>query len=191
MNRGSYYYFEEDYISAIANYDTALLQSPYYAKAYLFRGSAYYNLNRFEDALKDFKFSFNLNPEYAFSNVLWVYGAIKNLKKEGETALEIILNASNKIISKKENYSEYAVLFANYYLGNISEDDLTLKTTEKDKEFEKYKKFQVYYHIGQNYLLKRKKEKAKEMFIMADKLYMPDNMIDPSDRPLDEWLQNL
>jgi tetratricopeptide (TPR) repeat protein len=60
-HQGNTYYYIDEYMLAISNYNEAIYLRPNYAEAYYFRGLAYFRNGAFERALTDFQTALSKN----------------------------------------------------------------------------------------------------------------------------------
>lgn len=155
-NRGTAKLYKYDLDGAIADYSKAIEFDQNSSNAYHQRGLAKYFKGDFEDAASDFEYSLKINPDQNYTP-LWLFLAREKNKKDGKTGL-----GEHAIKYVKNN--DWPDQFTKLFLGQIMPEDCLKLAAHEDVQQDKEKKCETYYFLGQYFLLKGERSKAKEYF---------------------------
>ena len=126
FEKGNSYSLSEQYDNAIYEYSEAIRLSVNYSEAYLNRALAYYELERYGDAVSDYEASGSSLNSDKFAAAYYGYGMALRKSKDYYDAID----AFSKAISLRSNYAE-----AYFQRGNATyENTEDYETANKDYE---------------------------------------------------------
>ena len=140
MNQG-HHVFKEDLVQSIGKYDLSLRFNPENAKAYYWRGVAYYRKKQFKPALEDLKKSIKHNPRH-FDSYLMIDHVLLETKQ-----WDTIISYWNRFIElEPENDRAYLERAGTFYHKKDYENSLNdlqcacdLGNAEACERYQKYK----------------------------------------------------
>jgi lipoprotein NlpI len=160
IHRGNAWVNKGDYERAIEDYTMAIENGPKYARVYYYRGNVYFIQGRFAEAEKDYEMyiRFRVEPRN-ISSMLWLYLARERAGKEGRKDL-----AEQ---AQQLDLAEWPGPVFSLYLGNAEPYEVLETTKDTDKKVERERRCEALFYLGQYYLLRDEKEKAKLKFMQT------------------------
>ncbi len=140
---------------AVADADRAVSLDPEYADAWMLRGSLRFDGGAYEQAIVDFRKLIELSPSDAKARI-WLFLATTRLGRDGKPDLATFRKALKD--------DDWMINVVRMYLGEITPEACLSAAAHKDPRRDNEQKCHAYYHMGQFYLLRGDKTKAREMF---------------------------
>jgi tetratricopeptide (TPR) repeat protein len=190
--RGNVYLFQGEFSRALAEYNRAMEIEPGEAVDYNNRGLAYSLLGNYEKALADFNKSIGLDPDYALAhrnlgNTYFFLGQFDKAKASyepvlnmGSSSQEVYYATIWHYLSLKRAGSSEAVRLDAHtnrldltewpgavlelFLGRTTPEGLLAAAKDRDKTAENQKLCEVYFYLGQYYLIMGEESKGRTMF---------------------------
>jgi len=191
FHRGTVYIYRGEFNRALADYNKAFELEPGDEVDYNNRGIAYRGLGNYDKALADFNKSLELNPNYvsahrSLGTTYFFLGQFDEAKASFEPVLG--MNSGSHVyyaliwyyLSHKRAGRAEAVRLAGYtnrldltkwpgpvlklFLGTTTPDGLFAEAKDRDKTAENQKLCEVYFYLGQYYLIMGEASKARNMF---------------------------
>jgi tetratricopeptide (TPR) repeat protein len=154
-NRGTVKLYKYDLDGAIADYNKAIEFDQKSPDRYCQRGLAKYFKENYDDAASDFEYSLKIDPRQIYTP-LWLFLAREKNKKDGKTGLR---EHTIKYVD-----DDWPAQFTKLFLGQITPDDCLKLADHEDVRQDKEKKCETYFFLGEYFLLKGERTKAKEYF---------------------------
>lgn len=145
-----------DLNGAIAEYTKAIKLNPKHKYAYKNRGNLYFYKTEFQKAMKDYQINLENHPKDKYS-AIWLY-LIKT--RIGENGISNLKSFYEKMNGKDKWITPVIQMF----LNEITPEKCLELSKHMDQITDKEQKCEVYFYIGQFYLIKGNNEKAKEYF---------------------------
>lgn len=161
--RGKAYIHMGQFYRSIADFNEAISLNPKDAEAYINRGVAFYYLNSFDTAEKSIKQSIQISPN-GYTNVPWLFLSSKRMGRKEDTDLKEWTKTYNPASNESTPVPITALNLEKIYppIGFVSGNE--------NPEEEIYRCIS-YFHMGQYYLLRNEREKARELFQKAFSTY--------------------
>lgn len=160
-------YKQGNYTQVIKNCDMIIGVDPYDFRSYVIRGTCYYQLKQYDEALQDYATAFQLNKNTEISQMIGVIlndrGYMYQNAREYNLALNDYENAL-KLYPHPTVYANRGAVY--YYLGNYSQalSDLN-KAIKNGLSGENLG--EAYYYLGLCYRAKGDNKKAQSNFVKA------------------------
>lgn len=145
-----------DFDGAIAEFNKAIELKPKYARAFSNRGNIYFYKKEFKKAIEDYQKYLEIKPKNKYRTI-WLYLAkFRNGNDD--------LSHLKKFYKKMKDKDKWPSPVFQMYLGKISPDNCLSLTKHRDLKKDKEQKMGAHFYIGQYWLIKGDKIKAKENF---------------------------
>ena len=190
--RGNVYLFLAEFNRALADYNRGMELKPGDAIDYNNRGLAYRGVGNYEKAFKDLHKSIELDPNYALAHrnlgsTYFFLGQFDKAKESFESALAMDSSSQDAYyatiwhyLSLKRAGSSEVVRLNEYthrldltewpgpvlelFLGMTTPEGLLAEAKDSDKTAENQRLCEVYFYLGQYYLIMGEESKERDMF---------------------------
>ncbi len=158
-NRGHAFQSKKDYDRAIADYSEAIRLDPQYANAYENRGNTLFCKGEFSSAASDLAQSQQLKPHPY--TAIWLYLVRMRGNSDGKTEL----TSNSKALDGKKWPAPVVAL----YLDKADSNTVISQTADPDAKKHKEQLCEANFYVGECYLLRKEKQKARSFFTKAQK----------------------
>jgi tetratricopeptide (TPR) repeat protein len=154
-NIGAAYGKMMDYPNTIKFIDKAIEMEPKVAEYYSTRGKTYFEMGNMKSSAEDFKKACELKPDYAYSHLQYAL----SLMKQGGDGISYI----NGYLDKEKETAWPLPVFK-MFAEKITPEACLKSSESTDADLNKEQKCEALFYIGEFYLLKDDRQKAKEYF---------------------------